>query len=87
MKTKRLILENSTAKTISKLKDQKLKEIIETKLRLLKNDPELGIHISKNKIPKEYVQSYELTNLWKINLPKNARGCQPILHKEFYAIV
>ena len=41
---------------------------IKRKIELLKANPEYGIHIPKNRIPKEYVRDYDVNNLWKINL-------------------
>lgn len=38
------------------------------KIELLKNNPEYGIHIPKDRIPKEYINRYSVNNLWKINL-------------------
>ena len=34
----------------------------------MRNNPEYGIHIPKNRIPKEYIKNYDVNNLWKINL-------------------
>ncbi len=73
MRTLRVIVEKSTEKELNKLKNRKLKDTIKRKLLLLKKDPELGTHISRSKIPKEYIKKYELTNLWKINLPNAHR--------------
>jgi len=41
---------------------------IKQKVELLKENPEAGIHIAKNKIPKEYIWKYDANNIWKINL-------------------
>lgn len=41
---------------------------IQQKLTLLHADPGYGVHISKRKIPREYLQKYQITNLWKVNL-------------------
>lgn len=35
----------------------------------LKKDPECGIKVPRALWPKEYVQKYGITNLWKYNLP------------------
>ena len=41
---------------------------IKQKIEFLKDNPEYGTHISKNKIPKEYIIKYDVNNLWKANL-------------------
>jgi Txe/YoeB family toxin of Txe-Axe toxin-antitoxin module len=35
----------------------------------LKKDPFSGIKVPKKLWPKEYIQKYEINNLWKYNLP------------------
>ncbi len=35
----------------------------------IKENAFCGIQISKDKIPKEWVQKYKINNLWKYNLP------------------
>ncbi len=47
---------------------QTLLNSIKQKIELLKANPEYGIHIPKNRIPKKYIRDYNITNLWKINL-------------------
>lgn len=47
---------------------QTLLNSIKQKIDLLKANPEYGIHIPKNKIPKEYIKEYDVNNLWKSNL-------------------
>ncbi|MBU2099786.1 hypothetical protein KKG83_02460 [Candidatus Micrarchaeota archaeon] len=42
---------------------------INDKIELLKINCEAGIQIKKKQIPKKYLEKYEVTNLWKINLP------------------
>jgi hypothetical protein len=32
------------------------------------NCSEYGIHIPKDRIPKEYTRNYDVNNLWKVNL-------------------
>ncbi|KYK26572.1 hypothetical protein AYK26_07365 [Euryarchaeota archaeon SM23-78] len=52
---------------------QTLLNSINQKIDFLKKDPQYGIHIPKNRIPKEYIIKYNVNNLWKINLPKGWR--------------
>ena len=47
---------------------QTLFNSIKQKIEFLKENPQQGIHISKNKIPKEYIKKYDVNNLWKANL-------------------
>jgi hypothetical protein len=47
---------------------QTLFNSIRQKIELLKENPQYGIHIAKNKIPLEYQQKYDANNLWKANL-------------------
>ena len=55
-------------KGIKKSKHQTLLNSIQQKIKLLKANPEYGIHIPKNKIPIEYKEKYDTNNLWKVNL-------------------
>ncbi len=43
-------------------------KIIEKGIQKLKYDYKYGNQISKNRIPKEYVENYGIKNLWKLNL-------------------
>jgi hypothetical protein len=56
------------SKGITSSDHQTLLKSIKQKIDLLKVNPEYGIHIPKDRIPKEYVKDYDVTNLWKINL-------------------
>lgn len=49
---------------------QTLFNSIKQKIEYLKKNPQYGVHISKNKIAKEYIVKYEVNNLWKVNLSK-----------------
>ncbi len=52
---------------------QTLLNSIKQKIELLKENPQYGIHVPKNRIPKDYIIKYDVNNLWKINLPKGWR--------------
>lgn len=56
------------AKGITSSDHQTLLNSIKQKIELLKANPEYGIHIPKDRIPKEYVRDYDVNNLWKANL-------------------
>ena len=47
---------------------QTLLNSIKQKIEFLKDNPEYGLHIPKDRIPKEYIIKYEVNNLWKVNL-------------------
>ena len=56
------------AKGITSSDHQTLLNSIKQKIDLLKSNPEYGVHILKDRIPKEYVTKYDVNNLWKANL-------------------
>ena len=55
-------------KGITSSDHQTLLNSIKQKIELLRNNPEFGVHIPKDRIPKEYVRKYDVNNLWKVNL-------------------
>jgi len=56
------------AKGITSSDHQTLLNSIKQKIELLKDNPEYGFHIPKDRIPKEYIIDYDVNNLWKVNL-------------------
>ena len=62
------IVGQEITKGITKSDYQTLLNSIKQKIEFLKENPHYGIHIPKNKIPKEYIKNYDANNLWKINL-------------------
>lgn len=48
---------------------QTLLRSIDSKIALLKANYDSGIQIPKRLIPHKYLQEYEVTNLWKVDLP------------------
>ena len=58
-------------KTLEKLKtkDKKLYELLIRAFNDIEENVFCGIQIPKKLIPKEYIEKYELNNLWKTNLP------------------
>lgn len=52
-----------------KFEDQQLFKFINRALDDLKHNPTCGIKIPKNLWPKEYIQNFRVTNLWKYDLP------------------
>ena len=53
----------------SKFEDKQLYEFISRAIDDLKKNPMCGVRIPKRLWPKKYLQEYEITNLWKYDLP------------------
>ncbi len=62
------IVGQEITKGISGSNYQTLFNSIKDKIKLLKKNPQFGVHVSKNKIPKSYIQKYDVNNIWKVNL-------------------
>jgi len=56
------------SKGITSSDHQMLLNSIKQKIEILKVNPEYGTHIQKDRLPKEYIQNYDVSNLWKIDL-------------------
>jgi hypothetical protein len=56
------------ARGITKSDHQTLLNSIKQKIELLRLNPQYGIHVPKDRIPKDYVHGYDANNLWKVNL-------------------
>jgi len=52
-----------------KFEDKRLYCFIERAIEDLKSNPACGVKISKKLWPKVYILKYNLTNLWKYDLP------------------
>ncbi len=59
---------NEISKGITNSDHQTLLRSVKQKVDLLKDNPQYGIHIPKNRIPKEYRTNFDANNLWKVNL-------------------
>lgn len=57
----------------SKTEDKKLYEWIDRAMDDLEENAFCGTQIPKKLFPKEYVQKYQITNLWKYDLPNGWR--------------
>lgn len=57
------------ALNIGKFEDKKLYQFIDRAIDDLKMNPTCGIKIEKRLWPKEYIQRFGITNLWKYDLP------------------
>jgi len=56
-----------------KFEDKQLYDFINRAVKDLKENPVCGIHIPKRFWPKEYVQKFNITSLWKYDLPSGWR--------------
>jgi len=56
------------ARGITSSDHQTLLNSIKQKIEFLKDNPEYGTHIPKDRIPAEYIKIYDANNLWKVNL-------------------
>jgi hypothetical protein len=64
------VVNQEITKGVKSSENQTLLNSIKQKIEFLKKDPEYGIHIAKNKIPREYITNYDVNNIWKINLSR-----------------
>jgi hypothetical protein len=62
------VVGDEIAKGITSSDHQTLLNSIKQKIELLRDNPEYGFHIPKDRIPKEYIRDYDVNNLWKVNL-------------------
>jgi mRNA-degrading endonuclease RelE of RelBE toxin-antitoxin system len=63
-----LVVDAEIATGITRSDHQTLLNSIKQKVELLKANPQYGTHIQKDRIPKEYIARYSVSNLWKVNL-------------------
>lgn len=78
-----LNLKNSYEKLkAGKFEDKEVYKAVTKAIDKLKEDPQAGIHIPNKQIPKEYIRDYQVTNLWKIDLPKAWRLIYTIIGNE-----
>jgi len=63
-----MLVGEEISKGITGSDHQTLFNAIKQKIEFLKENPQYGVHIAKNKIPKEYILKYDVNNLWKVNL-------------------
>jgi hypothetical protein len=59
---------------------------INRNIDLLKLNPDYGVHIPKNLIPKKYILEYGINNLRKIDLPNFWRLCYTLKTDSFEII-
>ena len=56
-------------KAFESMSNDILKKFIERAFRDIESNPFCGIQIPKDRIPKEYLQKFNIQNAWKYNLP------------------
>ena len=62
------IVEDERKKGVTSSFNQTLFRSIDDKIAILKRDYDFGIHIPKDRIGQKYMNQYDVTNLWKVNL-------------------
>jgi len=70
----------------SKTEDKHLYKWINRALDDLEDDAFCAIQIPKKQIPKEYIQKYNIDNLWKYDLPKGWRLIYSVANSEIIVI-
>lgn len=65
-----------------KFEEKQLSTFIKRAIKDLRENPFCGIRIPKQFWPKEYIIKYEITNLWKYNLPNYWRLIYTIVSDE-----
>ena len=77
-------------KEVIKEKDSKFHKQLLVAIEREKNNlfvnPHHGIQVPKKQIPNEYITKYDVTNLWKINLPEYWRMMYTITGNELEII-
>lgn len=48
---------------------QTLLRAVNQKIEFLRINPQYGVQVPKDRIPKDYIVKYDVNNLWKVNLP------------------
>ena len=66
--------------------NKQLLKAIERETNNLFQNPHRGIQIPKKQVPKKYIEEYDVTNLWKINLPDYWRMLYTITGNELEII-
>lgn len=66
----------------SKTEDQKLYEWIDRALDDIEENAFCTIQVPKRLFPKEYVQKYDIDNLWKYDLPSGWRLLYTVANQE-----
>ena len=90
MKKIRVILSSDAKEVYNYLKGQATKSkidrsilnAIKKKIEIIKSNPHYGNPIAKSLIPKEYINKYEISNLFRIELPNYWRMLYSLIDGE-----
>jgi|SRR3989344_2752323 len=66
--------------------ERELFKLINQALDNIEENAFCGIQIPKKLVPKEYTQKYDITNLWKYDLPKGWRIIYSIVRDEVVVV-
>jgi len=66
--------------------ERELFKLMKQALMNIEENAFCGIQIPKKLIPKEYEQKFEITNLWKYDLPKGWRLIYSIIREEVVVV-
>ena len=90
MKKIRVVLSSDAKEVYDHLKEEASKSktertilnAITKKIEIIKSNPHYGNPIAKSIIPKEYVNKYEITNLFRVELPNYWRMLYSLIDGE-----
>jgi len=90
MKKIRVILSSDAKEVFNHLKEVASKskkertilDAITNKIKIIKINPHYGDPIGKNLIPKDYINKYEISNLFKVKLPNYWRMLYSLIDGE-----
>lgn len=93
MKKAEILFSSQAEQIFQQLKNSESKEHqtiargIDNKVEILKQNPYFGNPIAKRKIPKEYREEYDITNLFRIELPNFWRMLYALTNNEEQVII
>jgi len=90
MKKIRVILSSDAKEVYNHLKEKAPKSktertilnAITKKIKIMKSNPHYGDPIAKSLVPKEYINKYEITNLFRVELPNYWRMLYSLIDGE-----
>ncbi len=87
-KSEVVFAEDNLQKEFDKIPEtNELKDYIKRAVRDLEINAFCGIQIPKKLIPKEYIKNYQITNLWKYDLPNGWRLVYSIIPQNKVEII
>ena len=90
MKKIRVMLSSDAKEVYNHLKEEAFKSktertilnAITKKIEIIKSNPHYGDPIAKSRIPKEYINKYEISNLFRVELPNYWRMLYSLIDGE-----